>query len=235
MIYKNDDEIKLFGELFINNNKNNCFLLINNKMVDLCGEYIFNKKEKNIKIKLIEEFDLEDMSYMFYDCISLLSVDMSKYNINNAKNLNYMFLGCLSLNNIWDIYKWVISNINSMNSVFYDCQNLKLLPCITNSNTKNLPKKNELLIIYDNLYGKNSIRIFGKIFVDNNKNNCILIIDDKLYELTEFYENHNYKQKIKIILIETKIIVNMSYMFYNCESLSSLPDISIGILNMLLI
>ena len=36
MVYKSDDKIKLFGELFIKNNKDNCFLLIDGKISELC-------------------------------------------------------------------------------------------------------------------------------------------------------------------------------------------------------
>ena len=89
MIYKNVNEIKSFNDLFIKNNKDNCFLLINDKINELCEYYNYNKKEKNIKIKLIEENDIEDMSYMFCGCLSLLSVDMSKWNLNKVKNLDY--------------------------------------------------------------------------------------------------------------------------------------------------
>ena len=98
LIYKNDENIKLFGDLFIKNNKSNCFLLINdNQINELCRELSFNKKEKNIKIKLIEENDIENMSYMFCDCLSLLSAEMSKWNTQKIKYLDYIFLGCSSL------------------------------------------------------------------------------------------------------------------------------------------
>ena len=44
------------------------------------------------------------MSYMFLNCSLLLSVDLSTFNMDNVKYLNYMFLGCSSLSNISDIY-----------------------------------------------------------------------------------------------------------------------------------
>ena len=127
MIYKNEEKIKLFGELFIKNNKDNCFLLIDDKIKELCGEYNSNRKERNIKIKLIELNDIENMSFMFFDCLSLLSVDMSKWNINSVKNLDFIFVGCPSLNNISDISKWDTTNIISKNYMFLGSQQLKSL------------------------------------------------------------------------------------------------------------
>ena len=69
-----------------------------------------------------------------------------------------------------------------------------------------------------------NIRIFGKKFVENNKDKCYLFIDNKLDKLQEFYKFIS-KEK-SIILIENESITDMSYMFYGCSSLSSLPDIS---------
>ena len=43
------------------------------------------------------------MSYLFLNCKSLLSVDISKWNMNNVK---YLFLGCSSLYNISDLSKF---------------------------------------------------------------------------------------------------------------------------------
>ena len=70
------------------------------------------------------------------------------------------------------------------------------------------------------------IKIFGHEFVINNKNKCKMIIDNNEYELTEKYNVKGYNNKIKIILKGIDNITNMSYMFYECSSLLSLPDIS---------
>ena len=82
----------------------------------------------------------------------------------------------------------------------------------------------EINIIYD-INGKNNINILGRKFIDNNKNICKMIIDNKEYEITEQYNvkvNNNNKLKIKLKGIDN--VTNMSYMFYWCKSLESLPD-----------
>ena len=82
-------------------------------------------------------------------------------------------------------------------------------------------------IIY-NIDKNKYIKIFGKKFVENNKDNCFLIVNDKFKELSEFYDYSTEKKSkhLKIKLIESNSIVNMSYMFYECSSLYSLSDIS---------
>ena len=48
-----------------------------------------------------------DMSYMFYYCISLLSLpNISKWNTNNINNMSWMFSDCSSLSSLPDISKW---------------------------------------------------------------------------------------------------------------------------------
>ena len=44
-INKNEEKIKLFGSKFINNNKQNCILFINDKKCDICEYYYINKEE----------------------------------------------------------------------------------------------------------------------------------------------------------------------------------------------
>ncbi len=34
---------------------------------------------------------ITNMSYMFYQCYSLTSLDLSNFNINNVKDMSYMF------------------------------------------------------------------------------------------------------------------------------------------------
>ena len=86
-------------------------------------------------------------------------------------------------------------------------------------------KINEMTIIYK-IEDKYRIKLFGEEFIKNNKNKCKIIIDNKEQNIIE-YLNVNINQKLlKIKLKEIKTITNMYFMFSNCESLTSLPDIS---------
>ena len=103
IIYKNDEnKIKLFDKNFINNNKDNCYLIINNEKTELKEYLEFNDKElKQIEIKLCETKPITNMSYMFSYCSSLQSLpDISNWNTANVIDMNGMFNGCSSLKNI---------------------------------------------------------------------------------------------------------------------------------------
>ena len=86
---------------------------------------------------------------------------------------------------------------------------------------------NSISISYSINKGNDEINIFGKEFVKNNINNCTMVIDNKIYKISETFKIQNSnKDKIIVKLKGIKKIINMSHMFYWCSSLSSLPDIS---------
>ena len=81
----------------------------------------------------------------------------------------------------------------------------------------------EIIILYNiksEDIEKGKISIFGKDFVENNKNKCKIIIDGKEYELMEELNIKN-EERIEIKLIEISKITDMSYMFRGCSSLSN--------------
>ena len=90
----------------------------------------------------------------------------------------------------------------------------------------------EINIIYDIKRDDRYINIFGYKFVKNNRNICKMIIDNKEYQITEQYNIENYiNNELKIKLKGINNITDMSNMFYECKSLSSLPDVSIWNIN----
>ena len=107
-ILNNNYNIKLFGEKFVNNNKDNCFLVINGNIINLTKkinlkdffeERYFDKPSNIFEVSLIIRNDrmMTDLSNMFYKVSSIdFSTDFSKFNISNIKNTSYMFYNCKS-------------------------------------------------------------------------------------------------------------------------------------------
>ena len=85
---------------------------------------------------------------------------------------------------------------------------------------------NKIIMTYT-LKNYNEIKIFGKEFVKNNKNNCRVIIEGKEQEISENLEiNNNIKNgELKITLKEINIIENMSHLFSGCFSLKEIEGI----------
>ena len=125
-----DIKIRLFGEEFVKNNKNNCTILINGKEQELAEFFTTKQNEEIIKVKIIFKNHILDMSYMFNNCVELIHLpeNMSKWDISKVNNINYMFNACSELIKIPDLSLWNTSEIITMIGVFSNCQNITSLP-----------------------------------------------------------------------------------------------------------
>ena len=112
-----------------------------------------NKKteDKSIKNSLsvpLNYLNIIDMSYMFYECNSLISLtDISEWNTENVTNMSNMFCKCYSLFSLPDISKWNTENARNMSRMFYKCNSLLSLPNISKWNTSNVI--NMSYLVYD--------------------------------------------------------------------------------------
>ena len=85
----------------------------------------------------------------------------------------------------------------------------------------------QMEIEYHNFENKKlEFSIFGKIFVENNKNNFILFIDGKEEELKETYKVKEENTKLNIKLIKINEPTDLSEMFYECDCLSKIKKIN---------
>ena len=106
---------------------------------------------------------------------------------------------------------------------FYEMESIKKNP------------KDEITIIYQIIKELDTkINIFGKTFVENNKDKCKIIINGKEQEIIECLDNINYSNifnfegkytEISIKLKGINNITNASYMFKDCVALIALPDL----------
>ena len=77
------DNIRILGHYFIKNNKNKSKLIINNKKYNLKEFININEfKEDKIKIKIILNKDLSNISHMFENCAKLEELSINDEIIN---------------------------------------------------------------------------------------------------------------------------------------------------------
>ena len=133
-------EINIFGEKFVNNNKNNYILIYDGNEYELSVKLnIKNVGNKTIEVKLKEIKNVTNMESIFKGCLSLLPLTyISKWNTSNVTNMASMFEDCSSLSSLPDISKWNTSNVTNMRSMFEDCSSLLSLPDISKWNTSNV-------------------------------------------------------------------------------------------------
>ena len=77
-----------------------------------------------------------DMSYMFYYCSSLTSLDVTHFNTANVTNMERMFYCCSSLTSL-DVTHFNTANVRNMNNMFENCSSLTSLD-VTHFNTANV-------------------------------------------------------------------------------------------------
>ena len=197
---KNDklDELEIFGENFVNNNKENCFLIINDKILELSRfinlynifDNIPSQWPIQLNVNLIErKYKLmTDLSYMF-DGISTLSFKskIGDFNSIHIKKMNHMFNNCRFLKKLPDISNLNTENVSDMNHMFDNCLLLTKLPDISKWN---MEKVNDISYMFQN---------------------C-----QKLKYLPDI-------SKWKLKEIER---IRIEGAFINCKSLTSFPDIS---------
>ena len=63
------------------------------------------------------------MSWMFYYCSSLTTLDVSYFDTSNVTDMDYMFRRCSKLTSL-DLSNWDTSNVTKMGSMFYYCSSL---------------------------------------------------------------------------------------------------------------
>ena len=209
-------DIRIFGDDFVENNKNICKININGNDSELSANLNINSNQlKNnifeIKLKGIKK--VTDMSHIFHNCKLLSSLpDISDWNTQNIKNMSNLFDGCESLSSLPDISKWRTDNVTDMSSLFSYCISLSSLPDISKWNTEKVTNMSFMF------WNCKSISTLPDISDWNTKNvttmshmffNCVSLTS--LPDITKW---------------NTDNVTDFCFMFYNCKSLSELPDIS---------
>ena len=77
--------------------KNNCEIYLNNQQIN--SPYKFEKEgEYNIILNFKKE--LEDISYLFYNCQQLKEIDLSNFKTSSVTTMEYLFFECSSLEKV---------------------------------------------------------------------------------------------------------------------------------------
>ena len=75
----------------------------------------------------IANFDTKnvtDMSYMFNDCSALKTLDVSNFDTQNVTDMSWMFYDCKALTTIYTSDKFVTTACEKDKNMFADCTNL---------------------------------------------------------------------------------------------------------------
>ena len=134
--------MRILGDKFVEENYDNCYLILNNKEMRLTTRISYIKKDEEddlLEIKLIETKKITSMNCMFKGCKTLFSLDnFSHWDTSSVIDMSYMFNKCTSLKILPDISKWNTSNVQKMNGMFESCESLLYLPDISKWDVSNV-------------------------------------------------------------------------------------------------
>ena len=209
--------VKIFGELFVENNKDNFKIIYNNKEYELTEYFEVDSEENYLKIKITKIGDkcIKDLAHMFYECSSLISLpdDFINVDISKVDNISYMFKNCTSLISLPEtIENLVTSNISDMSSLFDGCSSLTTLPeGIKNWDTSNV---NYIMFLFRNCFSLISLPDISKW--NTKKVRCMLGMFENCHSLISLPDIRKWK---------TPELRSVEYIFYGCLSLIYLPKI----------
>jgi surface protein len=209
--------IRIFGDEFVKNNKDNCKIIFDNNEQEL--KAFFDLKDIKIKdqileIKLQSMNNLKNLSHMFNECSSLIELpsDLSNLKTENETSFSYMFNNCNQLTSIPDISQWDTKNIKDMSYMFCNCSSLKVLPNISSWNTDSLT---DLTGMFRQC---SSISTFPDISNWNTGNvTSMKYLFSDCSRLSILFDISKW---------DTKNVTDMKAMFENCSALPSIADIS---------
>ena len=133
-----NNKINLFGKKFVENNKDKCIIDVEGEKMELISEYNLKNKSPGdiLLVKLIGFKNIDDISYMFDGCDSLISIPkFEKINTYKFNDMSGLFSGCSSLTELPDISEWNTSNVKKFVYMFSKCESLKSIPDISKWNT----------------------------------------------------------------------------------------------------
>ena len=150
-----DDSIELFGKEFFFNNKENCFLIINEKIMDLnhtiklndIFDIIPNNYPIKLDVRLIERKRkvMTNWTSMFNNISTITSKsNFDGYDSSNITSFRKMFYNCEFIENIPDISKLNTKSLSDISFMFFNCSSLKALPDISKWNTENVIFSNKM-------------------------------------------------------------------------------------------
>ena len=228
-----DSKIRLFGQVFYENNwKNISKIIVDNKEVDFEEFEVPYDNYKDILEVKINLLGVNNLKGMFADCQQLIWFsDYSQWDTSQVIDMSGMFSSC-KLDKFPNISKWNTLNVENMSEMFYQCNSLPDFSNWNTSNVKNMsymfkncsPKEIPDISKWDTSKVKDMSGMFFSPFISS-------LPDISKWNTSNVENMKNMFNKYRGISLpdiskwETSKVQNMCQMFF-CIELTSLPDIS---------
>ena len=211
-------DIKIFGQTFVDNNKEKCKIITDEKEEELKSiiksKDIIRKDNNILNIKLKGINNITDISFMFEGCNSLLYIfGIKNWNTSKVNNMSHMFADCKENKYLPEEISFLnTGNVRNLNGIFSNCENLESLPDISKWKTG---KVEDMGDIFYNCSKLKSLPDISKWNTCNAK-----------YMENMFYKCESLLSLPDILKWNPKKLKNKSDMFFLCLSLKNKPNTS---------
>lgn len=100
-------------------------------------------------LQFLRTENVTDMSFMFFNCASLKSLNLEGFNTSNVTNMESMFYDCQSIMEL-DLSSFNTAKVHNMDRMFFGCNNLYSLN-VRSFNTENVTSMNNMFVYCNNL------------------------------------------------------------------------------------
>ena len=168
------------------------------------------------------------MNKMFYNCVSLVSLDLSRINGSNIIDISSIFDGCFSLKSL-SLFKE--SHLLNIDNMFHLCKSLNSLD-LFGLDTSKVTNMNSAFSGCSSLINLNLssldislVNDMGKMFKDCSSLRFLYfskIKNSKLVNIEEMFSGCKSLVSIDLNNLDISLITSMKKSFYECSSLISL-------------
>ena len=146
-----------------------------------------------------------DMSYMFYNCSGLTSLNLLSFRTAMVENMSGMFRGCSSLESL-NLSRFNTANVTNMGFMFYDC---KKLTSLTLSSFFNTAKVTDMSWMFNGCSGLTSLNL-------SNFNTA------NVTSMSSMFRGCSSLTSLDLSKFNTAKVTTMGSMFKDCQKLTSL-------------
>ena len=174
------------------------------KVTDMSYMFFACSKLTSLDVTNFNTENVKNMVRMFYNCSALTSLDVTNFNTGNVTNMRYMFCACSALTSL-DVTKFNTGNVTDMGYMFYNCSKLTSLD-VTKFNTAKVTDMSNMFVNCSKLTS-----------LDVTKFNTGNVTD-----MGYMFYNCSALTSLDVTNFNTMNVTNMRFMFYGCSSLTSL-------------
>ena len=156
-------------------------------------------------LKYLNTAEVTDMSFMFWNCKNLSSLDLTNFNTTKVENMSGMFSSCQKLSSLTLSESFNTANVTDMSNMFSYCNMLEKLN-LSNFNTTK---------VTDMSYMFNMCQKLTELNLSNFKT-------EKVKNMPYMFSYCNMLEKLDLSNFNTANVTKMSGMFYGCSTLQTI-------------